>query len=383
MSGLPRVVLLANSVEELGGAQRVVHLVAQGLAERGYPVELVGLAPADAPHAYVVDPAYRQRTLMPQPWPAPPPDARLTTRLRPSVRRLIATRTALSAAAVADLQDLLADGPPGVIVVAQLWAMEHLARAVHDGWRVVGQYHSSFEAAVSGRDLSRALDLYADVDAVALLTAEDADAFRRAGLNNTTVLANPLGLWPDEPADATAGRTVTFLGRLSAEKGPRFLVDAWGQAAARHPDWRLRFVGSGPDEAAIRARVDRLAVGADRVDFVAAVADVEPELRAAGILALPSLTEGLPMSLAEAMAMGLATVSADCSAGVRALADEGAAGMLVPRGDAGALAGALDDLLSDPSKRARLGAAARAHVERYRLPAVLDAWEQLFAETLR
>ncbi len=379
----PRIVVLANSVEELGGAQRVVHLVAQGLAERGYPVELVGLAPVEDPHAYVAHPAYRQRTLMPQPWPSPPPDARLSTRLRPSVRRLIATRAALSAGAVADLERLLADGPTGIVVVAQLWAMEHLARAEHAGWSVIGQYHSSFEAAAGGRDLARALDLYADVDAVALLTTEDAHAFRRTGLDNTTVLANPLALWPDEPADATTGRTVTFLGRLSVEKGPRFLVDAWGQIADRHPDWRLRFVGSGPDEDAVRSRVERLPAGADRVEFVPPVADVEPELRAAGVLALPSLTEGLPMSLAEAMAMGLATVSADCSAGVRALTDDGRVGRIVPRGDADALAVALNALLGDDAERARLGAAARAHVERYRLPTVIDAWEQLIADTLR
>ncbi len=379
----PRVVVLANSITELGGAQRVVHLVAQGLAERGYPVELVGLTPVEQPHTYVADPAYRSRTLMPRPWPAPPPDSRLTTRLRPGVRRLIATRTALSADAVRDLERLLAAGPPGILVVAQLWAMEHLARAEHAGWRVIAQYHSSYEAAAAGRDLRRALALYRDADAFALLTAEDAEAFRRAGLDNTLSLANPLALWPQEPVDAAAGRTVTFLGRLSTEKGPRFLADAWGQIAGTYPDWRLRFVGSGPDEAALRRQVERLPAGADRVDIVPPVDDVEPVLRTTGVLALPSLTEGLPMSLAEAMAAGVACVAADCSAGVRALTDQGRTGVLVPRGDAAALASALAGLLADDGERRRLGAAAREHVARYRLPLVLDAWEQLIADTLR
>lgn len=379
----PRVVVLANSIDELGGAQRVVHLVAQGLAERGYPVELVGLAPAERPHAYVEHPSYRATTLMPRPWPSPPPDARLTTRLRPSIRRLIATRAALSADATTALRRLLADGPPGVLVVAQLWAMEHVPADALVGWPVIAQYHSSFEAAVDGRDLDRALRVYREADLFALLTPRDADAFRRAGLDNTTSIPNPLAVWPEEPVDAGAGRTVTYLGRLSTEKGPRFLVDAWGQIADRHPEWRLRLVGSGPEEESVRRRIDRLPAGADRVDVVPPVDDVEAELRHAGVLVLPSLIEGLPMSLAEAMAMGLACVAADCSAGVRLLARDGAAARLVPRADADALAAALDGLLADPAERTRLGAAARDSVSPFRLPLVLDRWEELIATALR
>ena len=320
---------------------------------------------------------------MTQPWPAPPADSRLTTRMRPSTRRRVALRAQLGAEASAGLTALLADGPPGVLVCAQLWAMEHVPADALDRWPVIAQYHSSFEAAAAGRDLGRVLTVFRDADVFALLTAADADSFGRAGMDNTAWIPNPLAVWPDEPVDATAGRSVTYLGRLSPEKGPRFLVDAWGLVAARHPDWRLRFVGSGPDEAAVRRRIARLPIGADRVDVVPPVADVGPELARAGVLALPSLTEGLPMVLAEAMATGLACVASDCSAGVRALTDDGRVGRLVARGDAAALAGALDALLADADERARLGAAARAYVEQYRLPGVLDRWERLIADALR
>jgi glycosyltransferase involved in cell wall biosynthesis len=380
----PRIVIMANTIDELGGAQRVVHVVAQQLGQRGYPVDLVGVAPHSPRHEYVADPAFRRFTLMPDEWPAPPRDARLATRLRPSVRRLIARRAGLRRTAVERLAQVLADGPPGIVVTSQLWAMEHLAEVPHDDWAVIGQYHSSYEAAAAGRDLARALELYRDVDLFTLLTPEDAERFQRDGLNNTTWLPNPLAFWPAESADPAGDqRTVTYLGRLAQEKGPRFLVEAWGIVSQRHPDWRLRLVGSGPEEKAVREQVAALAGGGDRVDLVPPVTDAEAELRRSSVLALPSLTEGLPLALAEAMALGLPCVATDCSAGVRLLTEDGQAGRIVPRADAVALAAVLDELMSDADLRAALGARARSAVSRFRADTVIDEWEALIARVLR
>jgi glycosyltransferase involved in cell wall biosynthesis len=317
-------------------------------------------------------------------WPSPPRDSRLVTRLRPSARRRISRRAALRKEAVVRLGEVLADGPPGIVVTSQLWAMEHLAEVPHEDWAVIGQYHSSYEAAAAGRDLPRALELYRDVDLFTLLTSEDAERFRRAGLNNTAWLPNPLAFWPVDAVDpAGPERTVTYLGRLSSEKGPRFLVEAWGLLADRHPGWRLRIVGSGPEEAAIRAQVAALAAGVDRVDLLPPVADAEAELRRSSLVALPSLTEGLPLVLAEAMALGLPCVATDCSAGVRLLAEDGATARIVPRADPAALAAALDELMSDPAERASLGARARTSVARYRADGIIDQWEALIARVLR
>jgi glycosyltransferase involved in cell wall biosynthesis len=380
----PRIVIMANNIDEVGGAQRVVHVVAQHLGMRGYSVDLVGVAPHSPRHEYVADPAFRRFTLMSSEWPSPPRDSRLVTRLRPSVRGLISRRAALREEAVVRLGEVLADGPPGIVVTSQLWAMEHLAEVPHEDWAVIGQYHSSYEAAAAGRDLPRALELYRDVDLFTLLTSEDAERFRRAGLNNTAWLPNPLAFWPVDAVDpAGPERTVTYLGRLSSEKGPRFLVEAWGLLADRHPGWRLRIVGSGPEEAAIRAQVAALAAGVDRVDLLPPVADAEAELRRSSLVALPSLTEGLPLVLAEAMALGLPCVATDCSAGVRLLAEDGATARIVPRADPAALAAALDELMSDPAERASLGARARTSVARYRADGIIDQWEALIARVLR
>lgn len=379
---MTRVVIMANNIDEVGGAQRVAHVLAQGLAERGHAVDLVGVTPYSPRHAFIAAPAYREFRLMPSAWPPPPPDNRPRTRIKPSVRRLLRTRADLRAQAIDALGAVLADGPPGVVVTTQLWAMEHLVEVPHGDWAVIGQYHSSYEAAAAGRDLPRILSLYRDVDVVTMLSPGDADAVRRDGLDNVTWLPNPLAFWPATPAPADA-RTVTYLGRLSPEKGVPFLLDAWGRIAAEHPDWRLRLVGSGPDEHAVRTQATGLPEGGDRVDILPPVADAEAELRGAGVVVQPSLTEGLPLALAEAMALGLPCIASDCSSGVRLLTEDGRAARLVARADAAALARAMSALMDSADERRELGAAARVAMEPYRADRILDRWERLLVDVLR
>jgi glycosyltransferase involved in cell wall biosynthesis len=105
--------------------------------------------------------------------------------------------------------------------------------------------------------------------------------------------------------------------------------------------------------------------------------DPQRVLTDSSVLVVPSLVEGFPLSLLEGMACGLAVVSADASAGVRELIDDGVNGLLAIRGDAADLARQLGRVLADAELRRALGAAARATATLYRLDAVLDAWEQL------
>lgn len=355
---MSRVVFLANNVEELGGAQRVVHVLAQGLAQRGYEVDVVGMVPHASPHQYFKEPLYRQRTLA----------------------SAVSPRREARAEAERALRQFMGSGDAGVVVTAQVWAMEHLLEVPHDGWRVIGQYHSSYEAAATGRDLARLLKAYRDVDAVLALTPEDAQRFRDHGVHGVEAMPNPLALWPEQSAGTA--RAITYLGRLAPEKGPRFLVDAWSRIESSHPSWILRMVGDGPQAQAMRDVA--LGFGIEhRVTFEAPVIDIAPVLASTGILAMPSLVEGLPLSLAEGMAAGLPVIATDCSAGVRMLVEPNVNGVLVRRGDAAALALALDSMIDDSVRRIRFGQAARQSVEKYRIESVLDLWEKLLVDVRR
>ena len=103
----------------------------------------------------------------------------------------------------------------------------------------------------------------------------------------------------------------------------------------------------------------------------------------AGMVVLPSLDEGFPLVLAEAMATGVACIASDCSAGVRALIQDGTTGLLAQRGNADHLAQQIAALAASPQERIRLGSQARASVERLRIERIMDQWEECFAQVLR
>jgi len=351
------IVLMVNSITELGGAARVAHTLATGFTSRGHRVVLVGLETAEEPRDLDPGATYERITLLDRPIPSASEED---------------DRAAADGEIATGLERLLASLPVGVIVTTQVWCKEMLDRVAHEGWTVVGQYHSSFEAAERSGDLDRLLVSYADARVVMMLSEADAAAMRSRGVSQTIAMPNPLAFWPQVLASGD-DRVVTYLGRLSAEKAPDLLADAWEQVADRHPAWSLQFVGSGPMVEEIAGRqVPRCVV-------LPATDDAEGVLQRTGILALPSLVEGFPLSLLEAMACGVPAVAADASAGVRELVDDGSTGLLTVRGDADDLAAALDRLMSDGELRRDLAAHARSHARVYRLDGILDQWEELLA----
>lgn len=384
----PRIVILANNVDEIGGVQRVVHALAKGLAGRGYPVSVVGLVPHEDRHPYAVDGAYEVHRLlqarMPPVIEASPLRLRADLKVRSQVRAWQAAREQSARA----LQDLLDSGRPGIVIATQLGTMELLGMcdlgdpASDTRWRVIAQYHSSLEAAVRSGDLTRAQVACRDADLFALLTAEDAQAFTAYGLDNTTWMENPLQAWPQVLADPHS-RVVTFLGRYTALKAPEVLLDAWRilseGAAEVIQGWSLRVYGSGPDEGRVREVAERM----NGVQVFGATSDPLGVLAAGSILAMPSLEEGMPLVLAEAMSLGLACVATNCSSGVRALVQDGVTGLLVERGDAASLAAGLARVMAAPELRESLGAAARLRVERMREDRILDRWEHVIRDVLR
>lgn len=165
-------------------------------------------------------------------------------------------------------------------------------------------------------------------------------------------------------------------------KGHDYLLDAWKLLRERFPriaaDWQLLVIGDGPRRAHLEARV--AAEGLDgRVRFVGNQEDVPPWLNVLDLFVLPSYrSEGVPQSVMQAMACGLAVVSTPIGA-IEEAVQRGRTGLIVPPKDAAALAEALVALMGDEPRRRAMGAAgldyARAN---FTIDEMLDRMEAVF-----
>ncbi len=167
-----------------------------------------------------------------------------------------------------------------------------------------------------------------------------------------------------------AGLTLGFLGRFDERrKGLPVLLDAMAQLAPHHPDLHLLIAGRG-DESDVRDELPDILV--DRVTMLGELSEDDKArmLASVDIYCAPNLGgESFGVILVEAMAAGAAIVASDLDAFRRVLND-GAAGVLVRRGNAAALAASLESLLGDAERRDALVRAGRLAVQEYDWPVV-------------
>jgi glycosyltransferase involved in cell wall biosynthesis len=176
-------------------------------------------------------------------------------------------------------------------------------------------------------------------------------------------------------------RCVINVARLISRKGHATLLEAWRRVAAdgRASDWELELWGDGPEARCIKSEL----LTVPQARLVGSVPRASEKLGRYPIVVLPSIREGLPLTLVEAMAAGCAVVASDIP-GCRELLGE-SAGILVPAGDPHALAEALLKLIESPERVAELGSAARTRIavafSRRRM--VSRYYEEMFREATR
>ena len=221
---------------------------------------------------------------------------------------------------------------------------------------------------------------------VVVVATEQATFLRGSGLLAASPSVIPSGVAPAllERAETTAeheGFEFLFAGRLVPEKGVKELLDAFARMARTHPDARLTLMGSGPEEDALRERVQAGALG-EVVQFLGAVPHAEAldAIESADAFVLPSHAEGSPLSVTEALALGTPVIATRVGALPELL---GAAGLIVEKNDVAGLARAMVRVMEDRGLVEQLVREGRERIAaRYTWPAVALAYERVFAEAL-
>lgn len=196
------------------------------------------------------------------------------------------------------------------------------------------------------------------------------------------IVLEPFLAVPERPARAPgAPLTVTNIGRLHPQKGQRILLEAARTVLARRGDVRFLIVGEGGLEQELKSHARALGLDGSVV-FTGLRRDIPALLGETDIFTLASLWEGLPLSAVEAMAAARPLVLTDVG-GCPELVVNGPAGLVVPPGDAAALAEALLRLLDDPAARLAMGRAGRAWArEAHSMETMAHQHEALYADIL-
>jgi glycosyltransferase involved in cell wall biosynthesis len=208
--------------------------------------------------------------------------------------------------------------------------------------------------AVSDEVRTALLEQIGAIDGKIAVISNGVDVRRYGRAADRAALRRRLGVGAD-------AHLMALVGTLKPQKGHRLAIEAAGAVVPRFPRLHMLFVGDGAERAGLEALAAESDVGG-HIHFLGSRGDVPELLAACDSFVLPSLWEGLPMALIEAMASGLPVIATEVS-GTKQVMLHGETGLLVPPGDATALAEAIERLLSDQVAAAAMGAAGRRRVE--------------------
>ncbi|WEH18441.1 glycosyltransferase [Streptomyces sp. VNUA24] len=354
-----RVVIVGDWLSVLGGIEKVIFNLSAGLSARGHDVWQVGVF--DSP---------QQRGSR---------KIGLNAPIDPTVNRS-AHETAQE-----ELERILRDIGDGWIVTECIRSARWMEDIDTRNFRLLAQFHPSYEYSVSDAtdegsraqdDRKYVLENFSKYEAFSFSSEEDVQRFQECGVRNAIWLPNPVNIEAGHTSHRPRlERTVLTAGRLAPIKRFDRLIDSFSIAGVA--GWKLRFVGDGSEEAALRQHAaDRGLEG--RVEFAGRkqFSEMESEYRNAEIFALSSEHEGFGMVLAEAALCGLPSVAFNVSGGVRSIVKDGITGFLAEPDDIEGFGQALRLVMRDTEMRERMGSAAMEHAQIFQVENAIHVWEK-------
>lgn len=171
-------------------------------------------------------------------------------------------------------------------------------------------------------------------------------------------------------------KIILIVGRLHPQKAHHILLDAFAKIHPDHPDWSLVIVGDGALRNALEEQAQKLGIE-KHIHFEGVQNNPYSYYARAQIFVLPSLHEGTPNSLLEAMSCGVAPIISDACEGAKPYVENNISGLIFPVNDSEALALALHALISDDDLREKIGHAAQEKVSTLTQKSTADLWDEV------
>lgn len=225
-----------------------------------------------------------------------------------------------------------------------------------------------------GRVLRAAVNWsYTRATATVVQTERAKTFFPKKVQKNSIIIPNPVRVLAEAVEEPT--KRIVSAGRLEPQKNQKMLIRAFAELHKDFPEWRLDIYGEGRLRDELQALINGLGLS-ECVALPGNHPALHAEIKDASLFVLPSDYEGLSNALLEAMMMGLPCISTNCAGSDEAIAD-GESGLLIPVGDEAALVRAMREMIEDPDRRAALGRAAKEGADRYRVENVIAEWRKV------
>ena len=360
-----RITLIIYSLGA-GGAERVLSIMANYWAARGWTINLLTLVDSRESAFYELHPAVAVRALGIDRVSTNPAQAVLN-----NLTRLLALRRAIKTTAP-DAVISFMDRTNVLVLAAMLGTKTPIVVAERNdpGQRSIGK---------SWTLLRRRL--YPRAAQIVTQTENARQYFAPNVRRRSRVIPNPMRPVPATGSTQDRQKVVIAVGRLEKQKGFDLLLQAFAGIATQHPQWSLEIWGEGTLRAALETQTRALNLE-NRVRLPGRTQRLFEQMQQSQIFVLSSRYEGFPNVLGEAMACGLAAVSFDCPSGPREIIRDGVDGVLVPPNDVAALAAALSALMNDEPRRVELAARAPEVVARFSEDKVMALWETVVREVI-
>ena len=256
--------------------------------------------------------------------------------------------------------------------------------AVVTGRRYVVTLHGTDVAILQRSAAGRVAARRVLVEAAAVTAVSSHLAERAAtltGIDQGSILVQPMPVDLDRFTEASrGGGGLVAVGRLTAQKRLGLALEALARLRQRGEAIPMTIIGDGPERPRLEELRDRLGLGS-QVRFLGQVdpSALPAVLRDADVLVFPATGEGLGLAAAEALCLGIPVVVTSDGGGVRDIVPETGGGRVVAPNDPDALAGAVRDLLQDPTARARALEAGQVLRPRFDARRIAERFERVYA----